>query len=596
MSAQDRTSLDAERADLQGPGPEDRTAPPEVEDEGSWHRMHPLSPLARGWIAMVVVIGAWMNTVVNGLVGDFTGDDGEPDPSSDPPAILDFFLGLPEWVFYGSMAAIGAIIAALGALYVWWFTRYQVTETHVRLRTGLVFRQERQTRLDRVQALDIHRPLVPRILGLAELRFEVADAGETSVTLRYLKHDHARRLRKELLGAIGPGGKGGARAGAKGAVASGTPSPGTDQEAGSTAEENEEELLLSLPLRRVVLARLLTVSFIVLTVLAVAAVVLSFVFPEVILPMLLGFIPTVLALGGTLLKALEISWSFKMYRTPEGLRLRYGLINKTSQTVPTGRIQALAVYRPLLWRKAGWSLVHVNVAGYGGEAGGDSAGNRSVLLPVATDGDLNVLFREGLRIPHSDDLTGLVLEGLMGEGDDASRFVSSPERVKWVAPIVRRRYGYAVTDRMLLARGGRAYRQCCVIPHNKLQSIGVSRGPVARRLDLADVSLHSIVGAVRPTIYRMDFADAQAFVARQLERGRSAPVVEALTESPASPSDGPASPAGDLPALPWDRPRAEHPARTEQSLPGPAEASHRPAPAYGAPGVPPGLRRPGASS
>ncbi|NKE10346.1 MULTISPECIES: PH domain-containing protein [Kocuria] len=533
-----------------------------------WHRMNPLSPLARGWIALAVVIGIWFNTVVNGMVGDVTGeDDAGPSPESLPP-ILEFFSTMPNWVFYGSMALVGALVAGVGAVYMWWFTRYQVTDTHVRLRTGLVFRQERQTRLDRVQALDIQRPLLPRLLGLAELRFEVADAGETSVALRYLKHDHARRLRKDLLGAIGTQApKTGAGASSSSADDDGQASIGTDQ-AGA-----DEELILSLPLRRVIAARLLTISFLVLCAVALSVTVLAFLFPRVILAMLVGFVPTLLALGGMVFKALEISWGFKMFRTPEGVRLRYGLLNKTSQTVPTGRVQALALYRPPLWRWAGWSVVHVNIAGYGGGLESSSAGDRAVLLPVANDDDLRLMFREALGLSDGDHVAGLSAEGLAGEADAASRFRNSPARARWVAPIVRRRYGYTVTRDMVIARAGRAYRMCFVVPHNKIQSISVDRGPIARALDLADVNLHSIAGPVRAFVARMDRAEAESFVVEQLERGRNA--VAAVTGESHGAADLGDGVGSHLPPLPW--------ARTQ-------------APTYAAPALPAGLSHPSVSS
>lgn len=526
--------------------------------------MDPRSPLARGWIALAVVIGIWFNTVVNGIAGDVTGNDDAGSSGQDLPPIVEFFSTMPNWVFYGAMALVAAVVAGVGAVYVWWFTRYQVTDTHVRLRTGLIFRQERQTRLDRVQALDIQRPLLPRLLGLAELRFEVADAGETSVALRYLKHDHARRLRKDLLGAIG----------AQGSTTRAASSSVGDEQAqaavGADEAGAEEELILALPMRRVIAARLLTVSFLVLVLVAVSVTVLAFVFPRVILAMLAGFVPTVLALGATVFKALEVSWGFKMFRTPEGVRLRYGLLNKTSQTVPTGRVQALALYRPPLWRWAGWSVVHVNVAGYGGGPESSGGGDRAVLLPVATDDDLRLMFGQALALSDGDHVAGLAVEGLAGEADPDSRFRPAPARARWVAPIVRRRYGYTVTRDMVIARAGRAYRMCFVVPHNKIQSIGMERGPLARAMKLTDVNLHSIAGPVRTFVAKMDQAEAEAFVVDQLQRGRLA--VAAATRDANSPrNQSPASQASDLPPLPW--------ARTQ-------------VPTYAAPSVPAGMGHP----
>lgn len=507
---------------------------PWAQGTDDWRRMHPLSPLARGWIAFVVVIGAWLNTVFNGFLEDLTGTaENSPSPE-DVPQVTEFFVTLPAWLLYTGFGLAGALLAAAGGAYVWWFTRYQITPTHVRLRSGLVFRQDRQTRLDRVQALDIQRPLVPRLLGLAELRFEVADAGETSVALRYLKHDDARDLRRQLLGATEP------QVGSSPAADS-EPVDGL-VEATEQGDRTDEVEILSVPIGRALAARVLSIPFILLVLVLAVAGLVSLFNPHAIGGILAGAVPAVLPLAGSVLQALEVSWGFRMYRTTDGLRLRYGLLNKTSQTVPSGRVQAMAVHRAPLWRPFSWSLVKVNVAGYGTETGNESAGNRSVLLPVGTDAQLDLLFREGLDLPA--DLTAFVIEGLVGEAKDGSPFSSAPHRAVWASPVVRRRHGYAVTPRALLSRTGRLHRTCHVVPHDKVQSIGLGRGPVLWRLNLATVSLHSISGAVQPTIECMDVAEAQQFISDQLRRGRPTPsAIPQPTSSPTRPTS-PTRPAG----------------------------------------------------
>ena len=60
-------------------------------------------------------------------------------------------------------------------------------------------KRSRRVRLDRLQAVDVVRPLVARALGLAELRLEVAGGGSSEAPLAYLSEDAAQRLRAELL-------------------------------------------------------------------------------------------------------------------------------------------------------------------------------------------------------------------------------------------------------------------------------------------------------------------------------------------------------------------------------------------------------------
>ena len=56
-------------------------------------------------------------------------------------------------------------------------------------------------------------------------------------------------------------------------------------------------------------------------------------------------------------------FDFRLGIAEDGLRLSYGLLEKQTQTVAPGRIQALEVKQPLLWRAFGWWRIEVNVAG-----------------------------------------------------------------------------------------------------------------------------------------------------------------------------------------------------------------------------------------
>ncbi|PLC10990.1 hypothetical protein AUQ48_00370 [Kocuria flava] len=189
------------------PAPAARPVAGHPGEEAAWRRVHPLTPVVRGWLAVLVLGGAFVNIVLDDLVGGYLGA-----PGPRPPEDLDLSrLGTGFWLAAAGGAALLLGAAAGVVLVSWWFTRFQVGAEHVRVRSGVLFRRERQARLDRVQAIDIHRPFVPRLLGLAELKFEVADAGESAVSLAYLTHAQARALRAELLGRLprpaAPGGR-----------------------------------------------------------------------------------------------------------------------------------------------------------------------------------------------------------------------------------------------------------------------------------------------------------------------------------------------------------------------------------------------------
>src|SRR5690606_27851688 len=64
---------------------------------------------------------------------------------------------------------------------------------------GIVFRQQRHARLDRLQAVDVVQPLVARIFGFAKVSIEVAGGEDSSVQLEFLRLGDAEALRNEIL-------------------------------------------------------------------------------------------------------------------------------------------------------------------------------------------------------------------------------------------------------------------------------------------------------------------------------------------------------------------------------------------------------------
>ena len=57
-------------------------------------------------------------------------------------------------------------------------------------------------------------------------------------------------------------------------------------------------------------------------------------------------------------------WDFRLARDAAALRVRQGLLETRSQTVPLHRVQGVRVTWPLLWRSVGWARARIDVAGY----------------------------------------------------------------------------------------------------------------------------------------------------------------------------------------------------------------------------------------
>ncbi len=449
---------------------------PAPEADGRWHRLHPVTPVIRGWKVLAVLLVVLVQQRSDDL---FRGG------------------GLPggvELLITAGALLLGALLGAVWAWLSWRMTRYQVAQDAVHLHQGVLFRQQRQARLDRLQAVDVVQPLLARLLGLSELKLEVAGGAGSEVRLAYLRDAEARRLRNTLL----------ARA------------AGLKYET-EEAPEAPEQQVLSVPTDRLVLSLLLSGATLWGAVIAVALIVAVVVVGEP--GLIVGLAPVLIGTVGATWGQFTRGFAFRLAQSPDGLRLRHGLLETRSQTVPPGRVQAVRLQQPLLWRRVDWWRVEINVAGYGFSQTNQNV--ESVLLPVGTRQDAMTALSLVLPELGVDDARHVVDQGLSG-ATAAGGFTCAPRRSVWVDPVAWRRNGFRVTPRALLTRSGRITRELAVVPHERAQSLALTQGPLQRKLGLASFEVHSTPGPVSPAARHLDAPTAAALLDEQAHRARVA--------------------------------------------------------------------------
>ena len=251
----------------------------------------------------------------------------------------------------------------------------------------------------------------------------------------------------------------------------------------------------------------------------------------------LFLIPAALGMAAAYWNSINRGYNFTAAISPDGIRLRYGLLDTQAQTLPPGRIQALRVSQPPLWRIFGWYRIQVNVAGYGA-AGSDGEGSsRTTLLPVGTFPDVLTMLSLVLPDPGTPDPVGIFTAGINGlagpAGAPAARCrriparttaASSPRprRARLLAPLGWRRNGFTATDTALLIRSGRWWRHLVVVPHQRTQSMALEQGPLARRFRVADLVLHTTAGPVSPRLIQAGLDEGRALLDAQAARARAA--------------------------------------------------------------------------
>ncbi|WP_394553082.1 PH domain-containing protein [Agromyces sp. MMS24-JH15] len=529
--------------------------------DGEWHRLHPASPLLRGGLAFIAVLGIivanlrervteFLIPVLAPDVGDEFGDSGDGwrnEWAEDPiGAILSH-----GWLGWALLAlVVGLLLAIAGFWLSWRLHSFRVGDEAVEVRSGILFRSHRSARLDRIQGINVSRPVFARIFGAAKL--DVSVAGQSgNVQLAYLGSAAADELRADILrlssgvraaraaarsesvadapagsspevGAWPGAGPAGAGAGPAGAVPAGVAGPhavpdsGLRGRAADLVNRRVDEFLapeldpdlappesvVHIPLGRVVGSTLLggwTIWLVGMTALLVVGTLSGWFW------VWFSIVPGIIGLASYAWSQVTKSLRYSIAGTPDGVRIGHGLLSTANRTIPPGRVHAIEATQWVLWRPFGWWSVRVNLAGQS-ISGNAEAQTRTIVLPVGTAADVSRVL--GLLVPaDATDLVDAIPPGLTGSGTDGG-FRPAPRRAAWLHPFQWRRIGWTERDGVALVRRGMLVRSLVLVPLARMQSASVQSGPVGRMLRLASLRLHTVVGPITATLPAVDRAEA----------------------------------------------------------------------------------------
>ena len=197
---------------------------------------------------------------------------------------------------------------------------------------------------------------------------------------------------------------------------------------------------------------------------------------------------------------------------PDGLHLHGGLVALSAEIIRPGRVQAVRLVEPLLWRPFGWCRLEVDLAGR----------QRSKGEGEAQRGQLRTLLPVGKR-PVGVELVDWLLP------DRPRELLPPPSRVRWKSPFRYRALSWGLNDTCVATTSGRLRRITCWVPLEKVQSLRHMQGPVQRRLRLASVHVDTAGRAVHATLRDRDAAEAADAFARLTDLARAARRKPALT-------------------------------------------------------------------
>lgn len=366
--------------------------------------------------------------------------------------------------------AVLVLILVAGSL-DWWFTRYSLDDLAIHRRSGFLFKKNRTIRLESVQSVDISRPLVARLLGLSELRFEVADGSSEALHIKYVSARKAEVLRRTAMASInllrseaagrpvdvlpdsmqisaermpdanqlhqpfeasyeasyGATLQDGTQqvAPQQGAQQPAPQHPGTQQPATSrrgarmpmpTPADPSQPPIFRISNMRLIASIMLEhlVWLVPAVALMVGAAVIAAIMDGespflIFMALLPGTFVPLLGYLGTLWARFDGAANFKITPSGQGgVTLRYGFTGTHTQNVMVERIQALAVEQSILWRVFGWYRIKMTIAGIGVEQNDNQKlVTRNIALPVGNRQEALMVLR--LLLPTLDEVQAQVL-------------------------------------------------------------------------------------------------------------------------------------------------------------------------------------------
>jgi putative membrane protein len=418
-----------------------------------WHRLAPVSPIVRAGRAAIAIAILLLPTAVRG--GDLKQD-------------------WPQLAVVGVLLVVGFVS--------WLVTRWRIDGDDLRIETGLLRRQSLRFPLAQVQAVDVVRPGLARLFRVAELRLRMAGSTGGTARLAYLPEREVEPLRTRLLALAHEGVDGVA-----------------------PAEEVEERVLASVPTGRLAASILLSdVGFLAIAILA-GLLVTAVEAPAATTEAFGGSAVWVIAGLTMLWRRFNQEYKLTVAEAPDGLRLRSGLVALTSETIRPGRVQAVRMVEPFVWRRLGWCRLEVDVAGRQRRKGEGEA-QRTPLRAVLPVG--------------SRDLAQELLARIV---PDAPTDRLRPSRRALVKSPLRYRFlSYGRTDTCVVTTTGRIRRVTAWVPLAKVQSFRRVQGPLQRRLRLASIHLDTAGRSVHANLRDRDVDEADSVLESLVPLARAA--------------------------------------------------------------------------
>lgn len=470
-------------------------------------------------------------------------------------------------------AALAVFLMTLAYSVIRYLTlEYVLTPEELRIREGLLHRQERRIPLDRIQDLGFESTLLRRALGLAVVLVETASGRGVEAKLDALSRADAEHLREVLISARPTGSTTATIGGATSSTSEDDGNPNIHQHNEDENAANgvtptpsptpDVEWLVHRTTTRELLIRGATdmrlsafaVSGYAAYELAnqlgfltqLAGIASSFqawiasLSPVLLMTLLASLLFLVMALGivtSTVGNLVQFH-RFEMVLRGNVLQRRFGLLTTRQKTLPRARVQRVTIEQTWLRRLCGYAVVKADSAGGSRTDGQDvSAGwdvvvpmtkatTAHALLPALLPGieDTRFSWQQGSRkliarsAMQGAILAGIAISGLWWRVEINALFALLLIPL-WTAMgvLVWRNLGWARGEDFFALQHGIIGKNFACVPTAKVQAVVVRQGVVGQLLGLADLTVY-VAGGSPTRIPDLTLRDARTLCIELSER------------------------------------------------------------------------------
>jgi putative membrane protein len=456
------------------------------------------------------------------------------------------------------VAALVLFVLQLGYAVARYLTlEYTLTDEELRIREGLLHRQERRIPLDRIQDLGFESTILRRALGLAVVMVETASGRGVEARLDALSRADAEHLREVLLAAR-PASDRARDRGADGADADPTTAsveaPGDEarQVEWSVHQSTTGELLLrgATDLRLGAFVAIGFAAFELADQLGVATrlagVASSFrdwlttLPPALLFGALAVILFAVMAFGvvtATLGNLVQFH-GFSLRLRGDVLQRRFGLLTTRQKTRPRARVQRVTVEQTWLRRLLGYAVVKADSAGGSRADGQDTTGGWDVVVPLTRADAAHALLpallpgieavefswaRGSRKLVARTALQGLLLAATFVGGfwwrAGAATLWAVLLVPLWavLGTLIWRNLGWARGGDFFALQHGVIGRTFACVPTAKVQAVVVRQGLISQLLGLADLTVY-VAGGSPTRIPDLTLRDARQLQGALAER------------------------------------------------------------------------------